>query len=240
MDMNFSRFLRFSEMDKKLLIKVIAGILLLATAFVFYLIKDSSEEQSKGISVSADTVIESSGEAISPEAVENMTIMVDVAGAVTNPCVVSLPEGSRVFQAAEKAGGFTSEADLTVINQAEILSDGQKLYIPTKKEVAESLNESSASDSSTNSSTHSVSGESTPAYQAPTYSNGTNSAQSKININSADSSTLQQLSGVGPTTAEKIITYRNENGRFKTIEDIKNVSGIGDKTFEKFKNKITV
>ena len=61
-----------------------------------------------------------------------------------------------------------------------------------------------------------------------------------VNINSADSETLQEIPGVGPATAEKIIAYRTENGRFSSIEDLKNVSGIGDKTFEKMKDKITV
>jgi len=238
--MGFSRLFKFSEMDKKLLIKVIAGIMLLATAFVFYLIRDSAGEKDEGVSIISDTIIESSGAAVSPEAIHESVIMVDVAGAVASPCVVSLPEGSRVFQAVEKAGGFTSEADLRVMNQAEILFDGQKLYIPTKKEVADSQEGSSGSGSNSSSGTHTSSSASESSYQAPTYSSGTSAAQSKININTADSATLQQLSGVGPSTAEKIINYRSENGRFKTIEDIKNVSGIGDKTFEKFKDKITV
>jgi competence protein ComEA len=144
----------------------------------------------------------------------------DVAGAVMAPSVVELPEGSRVFEAIEKAGGLTGDADLSTTNQAEILTDGQKLYIPTRHELEESRAGSPSSGLAANSS---------------------GVLQSKrININTADSQTLQQLKGVGPATAEKIINYRTENGKFKTIEDLKNVSGIGDKTFEKLKDKITV
>ena len=68
----------------------------------------------------------------------------------------------------------------------------------------------------------------------------TGSASGKININTADSTQLQEITGIGPATAQKIIDYRTSNGRFKSIEDIKNVSGIGDKTFEKMKDQITV
>lgn len=225
-------FRRIFEQDKKLLIKVIAGVLLLAVAFAFYLIKEKSSDQDLGVSA-----IPGSGAAILQEgetdagnrlqtteaAIEEETmIMVDVAGAVVNPCVVELRSESRVFEAIEKAGGLTKDADTASINQAEFLTDGQKLYIPTKQEVKAGLSGGA---------------------QGLSFNAGASgqSNQSKlININTADTTALQQLTGVGPATAEKIINYRNENGKFKTIEDIKNVSGIGDKTFEKFRDKITV
>jgi competence protein ComEA len=107
------------------------------------------------------------------------------------------------------------EADTGTINQAEILSDGQKIYIPTKQEM--------------------ISGNS-----GGNFAGSITRQSGLININTADSAALQEIPGVGPATAEKIISYRNENGKFNTIEDIKSVSGIGDKTFEKMKKKITV
>ncbi len=212
-------FMRYFEQNKKLLIKVIAGIILLAIAFAFYLMKENTEDQDMMVSLIPDSGVENS-EPTTVSAIEDeIMIMVDIAGAVANPAVVELPEGSRIFEAIEKAGGLTKEADMRGTNQAEILTDGQKVYIPTRQELEKS--QSGA-----------------PSLNF-TYQTGT--VQSKlININTADSETLQQLTGVGPATAEKIINYRNENGKFNSIEDIKNVSGIGDKTFEKFRDKITV
>jgi competence protein ComEA len=212
--------MRYLEHDKKLLIKVIAGVVLLAVAFAFYLVKEKAAEQAGEIAVVPDEAAAAVETATSAAVEEAAVIMVDVAGAVMEPSVVELTEGSRVFEAIEKAGGLTVDADLSTTNQAEILTDGQKLYIPTRYELEESRAGSPSSGLAANSS---------------------GAAQSKrININTADSQTLQQLKGVGPATAEKIISYRTENGKFKTIEDLKNVSGIGDKTFEKLKDKITV
>ena len=214
--------------NKKLMIKVIAGVIFIAVAFAFYLMKSNDSDGDLVLSdfSSEETPIQTETTEAAVE--ETVMIIVDVSGAVVNPCVAELPDGSRVYEAVEKAGGFTPEAETNVINQAEILTDGQKVYIPTKKEVAgETVNKNTQTTQNSTSS------------YAPVYSTG--SGQSgKININTADSTGLQELTGVGPSTAEKIINYRNENGKFKTIEDLKNVSGIGDKTFEKLKDKITV
>lgn len=212
--------IRIFEHDKKLLIKVIAGVVFLAVAFAFYLVKERAAEHAGEISVVQDESTVNVQEATNAAVEEKIMIIVDVAGAVKKPSVVELPEGSRVFEAIEKAGGLTGDADLSTTNQAEILTDGQKIYIPTKHELEESQAGASSSGMAERSS---------------------GAAQSKrININTADSQTLQQLRGIGPATADKIINYRKENGKFKTIEDLKNVSGIGDKTFEKLKDKITI
>lgn len=221
MDMNLNRDIRrYFEQDKKLLVKVITGIIFLVIAFSFYLMKDKAGNDPMTVSSIPESGAENA-EKQEEESVEakEVIIMIDISGAVAQPSVVALPEGSRIFEAVEKAGGFTAEADTRVINQAEILTDGQKLYIPTKQEVEESL----AGVPSVN-----------PSYQTGASQSGL------ININTADSETLQRLSGVGPATAEKIIDYRNKNGKFKTIEEIKNVSGIDEKTFEKFRDKIIV
>jgi len=242
MSLNLSRkFNRFIEQDKKLAVKVIAGVILLAVAFVFYLVKEFSAERDMAVTLIAENGTEIGLESESPdnaakagagtgtdgdsEAMETKkVIIVDVAGAVTNPSVVELPEGSRVFEAVEKAGGLTKEADTQLINRAAVLTDGQKIYIPTKQEVRESTR-----------------GKSNSVIQYIPGINEQGAGESKlININTADSATLQQLTGIGPATAEKIIDYRTANGSFKSIEDIKNVSGIGEKTFEKFKDKITI
>lgn len=144
--------------------------------------------------------------------VKKEMVVVDVGGEVREPMVVELEEGSRIGDAIEAAGGLTEEADIDGINRAAFVSDGDKILIPSKAET-----ELSGGGG---------------AYDV--YGDG------KININTADSLQLQEITGVGPVTAEKIISYREENGRFDTIEDIKNVSGIGDKTFEKMKDEIRV
>lgn len=140
-------------------------------------------------------------------------IYVDIGGQVKNPGVYTVKEGTRVFEVIEKAGGLTEDAFIEQINQAEAVTDGQKIVIPSSEDVQQSL--------------------------MPQTASGKDSS-GLVNINSADSQTLQEIPGVGPATAEKIIAYRTENGRFSSIEELKNVSGIGDKTFEKMKDKITV
>ncbi len=211
------------ERDKKLMIKVIAGILLLVIAFVFYLVKNTGKtdltlsdfpQEETEISQTTESQL-TSGSGL----VEEQTIFIDIAGAVARPSVVELPAGSRVFEAIEKAGGLTGEADVRWTNQAEILADGQKIYIPTKQELEEGSTDAAA-----------------PGFSRP----ATISGKGLVNINTADSETLQQLPGIGPATADKIINYRNENGAFQSIEEITDVSGIGEKTFTKFKDKITI
>lgn len=137
-------------------------------------------------------------------------IYVDISGCVVNPGVYQVAEGTRVFQLIEKAGGLTPEAHVEDINRAEEVYDGQKIVIYAVDE---------------------------DEYAS---SGGKENYQGKININRADETQLQEIPGVGPATAEKIIEYRETIGRFQTVEDIKNVSGIGEKTFESMKEYITV
>ncbi len=147
-------------------------------------------------------------------------IYVDIGGCVKNPGVYKLTEGTRLFQLISQAGGLTDDADTDSINQAEEVYDGQKIMIYSVNDNSNSENGSYGSSG-----------------------NGQNSSQfsaGKININRADASALQEIPGVGPATAQKIIEYRENSGRFNSIEDIKNVSGIGDKTFENMKEYITV
>lgn len=210
--------------NKKMLIKVIASIVLLVVAFSIYMNKNNDDNNNILITDLPSPENNTTTEALEAlrlemeNTTEPATIIIDVCGAVSNPSVVHLNEGGRVYEAIDKAGGLTSEADTRSINLAQILMDGEKIYVPTKKEI-----ESSNALNSINNSIQSQ-----------------HVRSSLININTADSVALQALSGVGPSTAEKIIDYREENGKYRSIDDLKNVSGIGEKTFEKLKSKITI
>ena len=139
-------------------------------------------------------------------------LVVDICGEVNNPTVLKLEDGSRISDAIDKAGGVTENANLVEINRAELVIDGQKIVIPSKTPEEGDSNGGTDED----------------------FSDG------RININTADASELEEITGVGEVTAQKIIDYRKENGSFKTVEDLKQVSGIGDKTFEKLKKEIKV
>ena len=137
-------------------------------------------------------------------------IRVYVCGAVANPGVVEIPQGSRVEDALEAAGGFGAEAGREAVNLADWVSDGQKLYFPKEGEAVEE-----------------------PQAQA-------DSASGLVNINTADVAALCTLPGIGESRARDIISYREANGGFGACEDIMKVSGIKTAAYEKIKDKITV
>nr|WP_276537079.1 helix-hairpin-helix domain-containing protein [Anaerosalibacter massiliensis] len=145
--------------------------------------------------------------------------MVHISGQVFKPGLIELKNGSRVTDAVNKAGGLKDEADLDRINLAKKLIDEEKIYIPKigeENDMVEDIN-SSNEDTQENSQ------------------NGND----KIDINKATKEELMGLPGIGEVLAGRIIEYRESN-KFKTIEDIKNVSGIGDKKFESIENMIIV
>ena len=195
--------------NKDMFIKVAAAALVVVVAFLFFILKGGSGEIAEIQDRSSETT------AITEERVDKKVI-IDIGGEVNEPKVTELPEGSRVEDAIEAAGGITDEADMTNINRAAFVSDGEKILIPSKNDAV------SGSDGT-------YTGAQPGGY-----------ADDRIDINTADSAELQKLNGVGPATAEKIISYRESNGRFKSVEEIKNVSGIGDKTYEKIKEHIRV
>lgn len=150
-------------------------------------------------------------------------VYVDVAGEVKTPGVYQVNSGSRIFEVIQKAGGLTDKADTGTINQADKVKDGDKIIVPGKGSKTAAGDQIQA------------------AGGGGTRLEGTGGNLSPlININSADSTELQKIPGVGPATAEKIIQYRMQNGSYKKTEDLKNVSGIGDKIYEKMKSMITV
>lgn len=161
-------------------------------------------------------------------------IYVDIGGEVNSPGVYEVSEGTRLFQVIEKAGGLTENADIDVINRAESVYDGQKILIGSYEETEAGSNSTDKSKGINNSGVASSS--------VNSYNNGvsTDTDEVQVNINTADSVTLQTIPGIGPSKAERIIEYRSTNGSFKSIDDIKNISGIGNKTFESIKKYLTV
>lgn len=157
-------------------------------------------------------------------------IVIYVAGAVKNEGIYELDENSRIADCIEKAGGLTDEANIKDINLAYVLEDGMKVYIPKNSEINEVKDETSTYVSKENGGTNT----------GTTTSKNTSVKSNKININTATQTELETLPGIGPSTAQKIINYRKENGKFGSIEDIKKVSGIGDSKYSKIKDYITI
>ena len=136
---------------------------------------------------------------------------IDISGAVNSPGVYKVKKKTRVFELIEKAGGLKADANLDALNQAEFVKDGQKIVIPSNG-----------------------GGDITRENEDKSNNDG-----GMININLADKSKLMSLPGVGDAIAQRIIDYRKDH-RFSKVEDLKQVKGIGDATFEKLKNMITV
>ncbi len=151
---------------------------------------------------------------------EPLEISVYICGYVGNPGVVKIKEGARLEEAVGLAGGALKEADLNAVNLAYRLADEDMIYIPKKGEKPQGV------------------GNTMPGVN--TVKNATEKRPGKININTAGESELDTLEGIGPATAKAIIQYRNQNGPFKSIEDIKKVKNIGDVKFNNMKDKITV
>ena len=158
---------------------------------------------------------EESSETNSIEKERNQTVVVDVKGQVHEPGVYTLPVGSRVLDALQLVGGILPTAEEKVLNFAAKLDDEMVIYVP-------------------------LIGESDVPMTIATTPSTSESLSALVNINTSDESTLMTLSGIGPSKAKAIIAYREENGLFKSIEDIKNVTGIGDSTFENLKDFISV
>ena len=148
-------------------------------------------------------------------------IKVYITGEVKQSGVYELKKGSRVMDLIKIAGGVTKDGDIRELNPARPLKDGESVAVPKK----DSMETTETKDAVVN--------------NINTFQGG-KTKDGKININKATQPELMELPGIGEVKAQAIIDYREENGSFISIEDIKEVSGIGDKTFEKIKDKITV
>jgi len=198
------------------------GIVCLLLLYV-YLQQDSSNEEE---SFTVPTIPQEQSEQVTSYSVSENDkpvieyIMVDIKGAVISPGVYELTTEDRIVDAITKAGGYTEEAQTTAVNHAQKLQDEMVIYIP---KTGEELDQNQTYEQ---------------VVSSPVTS--TDTSTEKINLNSADETALTSLPGIGTSKAQAIITYREENGSFQKVEDLKNVSGIGDKTFEKLKEYIVV
>lgn len=141
-------------------------------------------------------------------------IWVHVCGEVAAPGVYHLPSGSRLYEAIEMAGGLTEEASGESLNQAERVEDGQQIYVPSKEEIS-SIGRSDGQQ----------------MYEMP-------ADDGKVNINTASKEQLMTLGGIGETKASAIISYREEHGGFQNLEELMQVEGIKEGTFDKIKDQI--
>lgn len=172
---------------------------------LFVIVTGCKDKRSEAISLTTpDEMTQTESDEDEKESLEE--IYVYVCGAVVQEGVYRLPEGSRIYEAVELAGGFREDAATTGVNQAQVLEDEMTVYVPT---IDEAVAEETISDG-------------------------------KVDLNRASKEELMTLSGVGESRAESIIKYREQNGGFKTIEDIMKVSGIKEGLFEKIKDFIKV
>lgn len=205
--------------QNKILIYVLIIIIVIIVFFiviVFYYFNNRTENIEYNENLVNELNIENNK--ISDENIkEESKIKVHITGEVRNPGLYELEEGSRILDIINLAGGITPEANLDKVNLAYQISDGQKVKIPSIKDeevgnyIFENSGENVIEEDKNN---------------------------TKIDINKADLNDLITLSGIGESTAQKIIDYREKNGKFKKIEDIKNVSGIGESKYNQIKDYI--
>lgn len=199
---------------KKIIIAIVSLILaliIIKLIDIYYQKENKNEEQINYNEMLAEEVEDNFEN-------EEDKIVIYITGEVVNQGVIELEYGSRISDAIEKAGGITETANINNVNLAYKLEDGQKIYIPnineTEVEIVQEGEDGVVEDSSEN--------------------------EEIININNATSTELQNLQGIGETLAQNIIDYREENGRFKNIEELMNVPGIGESKFNNIKEQIKV
>lgn len=207
--------------------KVLIIIVIIIVFGVFYYIYFKSNNNQ--IDLNQEIMVQKNNTSdISQENEEENFVIIHITGSIKTPGIVKLKDGARIEDAIEAAGGLTEDADISNLNLAYILEDGTKLKIPSLLSDEESKDEQILSKES---------GKNIIEESKVNLEEQSNTA---ININKASQSEFEKLPGIGPSLAQKIIKYRNEIKKFEKIEDIKNVSGIGESKFENFKNYIYV
>lgn len=184
---------------------IIASTCILILGGVYFVQMYNKDNEYDDIYIEENSIVEETKTEID-------TIKVHIAGEVLNEGIYEIEAGSRIDDVIKIAGNIKENADLTNINLAYELSDGEKIYIPSIFDEESEYNLSSDNKKSS----------------------------SKININKANVEELQKINGIGESLANRIVNYRKENGKFSTIEELKNVSGIGDKKYESIREYIVI
>lgn len=198
------------------------------------LLSSSQSMEASSQSLQSSSVSSVAASSSSASSVASAEVVCDISGAVKHQGVYRLKNGARLEDLIKKAGGLTKDAQLKAINRSQLLKDQDKIYIPgkgDKVEAAQTANSAAASApaASTSASSSSVSSSTSGA-----------ASGDLINLNTATAADLQKLNGIGEKKAEQIIAYRQEKGSFKSIDELKEVSGIGDKTFAAIKDQLTI
>lgn len=220
-------------LDKKV---YVVAVVLAAGAFFYWQQKPQPADNSALLS---QTKLQSSSQsaasrqtgASSASSAASGKVVCDISGAVKEEGVYTLKSGARLQDLIDAAGGLTSRAQIKAINRSLLLQDQDKVYIPYKGEKTAAAPTAGMASNAAASSSSSSSSSSSPA---------ASSAAGKVNLNTATAADLQKLNGIGEKKAEQIIAYREQKGGFKSIDELKEVSGIGDKTFDALKDQITV
>ena len=203
-----------------MLAAIAVSVLVLGAAAVFTVTRMSSVSALQPISEGSEDAVQSAFDvnADPASAIQAPTLMVHVVGAVKNGGVYALDAGARVVDAIEAAGGARDDAELSAVNLARVVSDGEQLRIPTMTEVAAQ-----------------PLGATVQGQQTQNQPSG-----ALVNINSATQAELEGLPRVGPALAARIIDFREANGGFRTVDDLNAVSGIGEKLLESIRQLVTV
>ncbi|MDR3152073.1 MAG: helix-hairpin-helix domain-containing protein [Bifidobacteriaceae bacterium] len=201
---------------KTLLPTALAISLVFAGVIIAFTASNPSQDQSSQLDKTDNNMLQADSNNLLT--LQNSKIFIDIQGEIVKPGAYELPGDSRVSDIIKLAGGLKKDADAQAFNQARKLQDGEQIYIPKKGE-----NDSNALSELT---------------QNP--NNSPKNIAGSININTATLAQLDTLNGIGPAIAQRIIDYRISNGSFSSIEDIKNVKGIGESIFEKIKNMIRI
>lgn len=221
---------RSRPVPAKLAVLAVLGIVLAGiVAFVLLAPTEEPVELPAGDPVAASSTA-GAGPGVASSAPTEITV--HVVGAVARPAVVQLPHGSRVADALAAAGGPTGDADTSAINLARVLTDGEQIIVPAQGQdaPAPAAAPGAAPDQAA-----------PPAPGAPPGGPGPDPpGQALVNINTADAAGLDTLPGVGPATAEAIITHRTEHGPFATVDELIDVPGIGDATLARLRDLVTV
>ena len=200
------------EFIRKYKDKLIIFVIIILIALNGYIYKVTSNNLYDNQKVASQEMEEKENFA-NEDANDDSEIMIHITGCINNPGVIEVNKGSRLKDVVDQCGGLKEEADINNINLAMKVEDEMKIHIPSIEESKENNNIES--------------------------SNIIENNNNKVNLNNASKEELMTLPGIGESKSEKIIQYR-EGNRFKSIEDIKNVDGIGEKTFESFKDLIDV